>query len=156
MLPMAFLILAVASFLAALAAAIAAGFARGRDARAVETIDDSGPMWSDAPHSRRGLKVHAAGHSRRKGRGVALSFITMEHLRSGKATPAEWTQVIATMVALISFATIFLNIAWLIGRSKPFVAIVMVVIPGLWIAGILRDVLTDWHGAKPAEPGGGE
>jgi hypothetical protein len=116
-----FLVLAVATFLAAVATAFAAGFARGREART-----------------------------------VAASFITMEHLRSGKATRAEWTQVIATVVAIVSFGALFFGIGWLVWQRKPMAAIVMVLVPALWLFGAFRDMWSDWRAAKRTGRDAGE
>lgn len=134
----ALLISSVAVFLVSLALAISAGFARGGAVR-VESTEPG----------RQG-RVRSFG-----GRSVAYAwgFISMKHLRSGSATHAEWTQVIATTTALCAFAMIFVSAGWLLAGSSPFVAFVIALVPILWLSQAIRAMWADWCAAKPKQAG---
>ena len=71
-------------------------------------------------------------------------FVSIEVLRSGNATTEEWIVASAVILALVSFASIFLSIGFLFAP----VGLVFSIFGVVWVVPILWGIWTDWKKAK--------
>ena len=71
-------------------------------------------------------------------------FVSLEVLRSGNATTEEWIVATAVILALVSFASIFLGIGFLFA---PF-GLVFSIVGIVWVVPILWGIWADWKKAK--------
>jgi hypothetical protein len=106
-----------------------------------------GTVIADGPLP--GLSVNPLGRSKRKILASKNKFITMESLLKGTATFGERMMVLGIFILYISFFFIFVGGALITMKEWLIVAILFVVVPGLWVyAALIHPVWRDYREVK--------
>lgn len=140
------LVVAVGIFVMTMIALLIYALRKG-EAGGTDVAPNIQPFGPYSPAGRRGIIVYK-GVRKLKMVASRETYVSIETLLSGTATPTQWALFTGIQIALVCFWLMFVGIGLLYAPATTALSVVFLVVPSLWYFGVLKTLWDDMVAAR--------